>query len=164
VVMLQYLLSDEFDADSKRRDFIYYEARTTHKSSLSPSIYAIMGLEVGEAGRAYRNFMRTALVDLDDNQGNTDQGIHAAAMGGTWQAAVNGFAGMRLRRGRLCFDPRLPEHWRGMAFKINWRGMTVRVSVTRDDVEFSTDGSVEVEVRGKLVVLEPGKTIRVAFS
>ena len=48
VVMLMYLLPDEFDAEIKRANFDYYEARTLHKSSLSPSIHAIMGIEVGD--------------------------------------------------------------------------------------------------------------------
>jgi kojibiose phosphorylase len=139
VVMLHYLLGEEFDPEARRINFGYYEPRTTHRSSLSPSIYAIMGMEVGHYERAYTHFLHSARVDLDDNQGNTDQGIHAASMGGTWQAAVNGFAGMRIREGKLSFDPWLPEGWERMAFRINWQGDTLEIVITSDGAGFQVD-------------------------
>lgn len=76
VVMLTYMLPDEFTTDVKRVNFDFYEARTLHKSSLSPAIHAIMGIEVGDATRAVQYFFRSALVDLTDNQGNTAEGMH----------------------------------------------------------------------------------------
>ena len=138
VVMLQYLLSDEFDYQTKKRNYDYYEPRTTHNSSLSQSMYAIMGVEIGDYDRAYRNFLRAARVDLDDNKGNTASGIHSASLGGTWQTAINGFAGMRIRRGKLTFDPHLPEKWEKMEFKVNWRGKILNVRLTKKKVEVKT--------------------------
>ena len=139
VVILHYLLDEQFDPEAKRINFGYYEPRTTHRSSLSPSIYAIMGMEVGYTERAYAHFLHSARVDLDDNQGNTDQGIHAASMGGTRQAAVNGFAGMRIREGKLSFDPWLPKGWERMAFTVKWRGDTLEVVLTREGTGFRVD-------------------------
>jgi kojibiose phosphorylase len=166
VVMLQYLLNEDFDSESKCRNFTYYEERTTHKSSLSPSIYAAMGVEVGETERAYRNFMRTAQVDLVDSQGTTDQGIHAAAMGGTWQAAINGFAGMRVRDGKLSFDPHLPDQWQSMKFKIKWHGYIISIYITHYIVELYADienrqAQIEVAISGRKLELGAGKTYRV---
>jgi kojibiose phosphorylase len=42
VVMLLYLLGDQFDEEVMKINYDYYEKRTMHKSSLSPSIYALM--------------------------------------------------------------------------------------------------------------------------
>jgi kojibiose phosphorylase len=64
VVLLQFLFSDEFDARSKRTNYAYYAPRTSHLSSLSPSTYAVMGAEVGDTAEAWRNFRRTAFMDL----------------------------------------------------------------------------------------------------
>lgn len=139
VVLLHYLLGDVFDQRAKWVNFEYYEPRTTHRSSLSPSIYAIMGVEVGDHEKAYAHFMRTARMDLDDHQGNTDQGIHAAAMGGTWQAVVNGFVGMRIWEGVLSFDPWLPEGWEQIAFTIQWRGDRLHLVVTKRGMEAYLD-------------------------
>ena len=105
VVMLMYLLPDEFSAETKRANFEYYEARTLHKSSLSPSIHAIIGIEVGDTTRAVQYFERSALVDLADNQGNTAEGMHIASAGGTWQILVNGFGGLRILGGRITLTP-----------------------------------------------------------
>lgn len=54
VVMLLYLMGEEFDEETIRENYIYYEKRTLHGSSLSPSIYAIMGLRTGDTSKAYR--------------------------------------------------------------------------------------------------------------
>ena len=127
VVMLNYLLPDEFSPEVKKANFEYYEARTLHKSSLSPSIHAIIGMEVGDTTRAVQYFERSVLVDLADNQGNTAEGMHIASAGGTWQILVNGFGGLRVLGGRLSFTPWLPGDWQGIRFRIRWRGRPVHV-------------------------------------
>jgi trehalose/maltose hydrolase-like predicted phosphorylase len=45
VVMLTYVLPDEFPDDVKRANYNYYEPLTLHKSSLSTVIHSIMGIE-----------------------------------------------------------------------------------------------------------------------
>lgn len=136
VVMLLHLMGDRFDHETKRANFQYYEKRTMHKSSLSPSMYSLMGLVVGDHRRAYEYFMRTATVDLADNQGNTGEGFHAASAGGTWQAAVFGFGGMFIHEdGNIGFAPAwLPPHWEVMAYRIHWRGRILEIRVTQEEV------------------------------
>lgn len=82
VVMLLYLMGEEFDEETIRENYIYYEKRTLHGSSLSPSIYAIMGLRTGDTSKAYRYLRRSAFINLLDLQKNTREGIHAANTGG----------------------------------------------------------------------------------
>jgi hypothetical protein len=96
VVLALLLLSNEFTLDDKRRDFDYYEAVTTHDSSLSSCIFSIIASEVGYHDKAYDYFMETARLDLDDTHGNTHYGVHTAAMAGTWMGVAYGFAGMRV--------------------------------------------------------------------
>ena len=110
----------------KRANFEYYEARTLHKSSLSPSIHAIIGIEVGDTTRAVQYFERSAFVDLTDNQGNTAEGMHIASAGGTWQILVNGFGGLRILGGRVTLDPWLPDDWEGIRFRLRWRGRPIQ--------------------------------------
>ncbi|MGE3664463.1 MAG: glycoside hydrolase family 65 protein [Pseudonocardia sp.] len=129
VVMLHYLLPDDHPLEVQRANFEYYEARTLHKSSLSPAIHAIVGLQVGDPAMAVRYFERSAYVDLDDNQGNTVEGMHIAAAAGTWQIAVHGFAGMQVLDGRLTFAPRLPQRWERLRFTVQWRGHAVEVDL-----------------------------------
>ncbi|OLS24720.1 MAG: Kojibiose phosphorylase [Candidatus Heimdallarchaeota archaeon LC_3] len=137
VILLQYLLNSHFTQKSKKLNFEYYEPRTTHSSSLSPSIHAILSNEIGDYSKSYKYFMKAARIDLDDSKKNTIEGIHAASLGGTWQAAINGFAGMRILDGKLAFNPHLPEKWKKMDFKIKWRGETLNISVTKELIEVS---------------------------
>ena len=168
VVMLMYLLPDEFSAEVKRANFDYYEARTLHKSSLSPSIHAIIGMEVGDTTRAVQYFERSALVDLTDNQGNTAEGMHIASAGGTWQILVNGFGGLRVLGGRLSFAPWLPDDWQGIRFRIRWRGRPIQVSVDHSHVELllgGPEGGTEgVLINGKPVQLTAGTPAQVALA
>jgi kojibiose phosphorylase len=136
VVMLMYLLPDEFSAEVKRANFEHYEARTLHKSSLSPAIHAIMGIEVGDYTRAVQYLTRSAFVDLANNQGNTAEGIHVASCGGTWQALVCGFGGFRVRHGVMAFDPWLPDEWSEIRFRLQWRGRPVSVAVRHSEATF----------------------------
>ncbi|MFX0196274.1 MAG: glycoside hydrolase family 65 protein [Candidatus Hodarchaeota archaeon] len=167
VILLQYLLNDQFDQNSKKINFDYYESRTTHRSSLSPSIHAILSAEIGDYSKAYQYFLGAARIDLDDFGGNTFQGIHAASLGGVWQVAINGFAGMSIRDGKLSLDPRLPEKWQKMEFKVKWHGDTMNILVTNDMVQvvLQTDiekRTVDVIVRQKTMSIKGCKTQRIS--
>ncbi|TWI63033.1 alpha,alpha-trehalose phosphorylase [Pseudoduganella lurida] len=129
VVLAALLLSSRFNADDKRRDFDYYEAVTTHDSSLSSCIFSIVAAEVGYADKAYDYFMETARLDLDDTHGNTCHGVHTAAMAGTWLGVAYGFGGMRTDGGTLRFAPTLPPQWQGYRFRIQLRGCLLLVDV-----------------------------------
>ena len=135
VMMIMYLLTEEFTHDEKVRNYSYYIKRTLHKSSLSPSIYSIMASEVGDSTRAYVLFLVSLYADLKNNHGNTGEGIHAASLGGTWQAAIMGFAGFRIIDEMPSFEPRLPGHWQGMEFSLKWKGHDLRVDVQKENVK-----------------------------
>lgn len=131
VVMLLHLLGEEFDEETMKLNYSYYEKRTMHGSSLSPSIYAIMGLKVGDASKAYRYLKRAAFLDLADIQGNTREGIHAANAGGVWQTVVFGFAGLWTDdAGMLHINPKLPKEWRGLSFRIHCPGSWLQVEIS----------------------------------
>jgi kojibiose phosphorylase len=140
VVMLTYVLPDEFSDDVKLANYNYYEPLTLHKSSLSTAIHAIMGIEVGDPRRAVQYFRRAAFVDLVDNQGNTQEGIHIASAGGTWQTMVNGFGGFRVRNGQMTFKPWLPPDWNAVKFRMKWHGSVVSVSVNHSAATFALSG------------------------
>lgn len=129
VVMLLYLLSDEFTLGEKKRNYYFNERKTLHKSSLSPAIHSVVGLEVGDEDKALHYFAHALSTDLSNIHGNTNEGIHAASAGGTWQAAIMGFAGLRPKEKALSFNPHMPSHWRGMHFSVYWRGCLLRVFI-----------------------------------
>jgi alpha,alpha-trehalose phosphorylase len=137
VVLALLLLSERFTLDDKRRDFDYYEAVTTHDSSLSSCIFSIIASEVGYHDKAYDYFMETARLDLDDTHGNTHYGVHTAAMAGTWMGVAYGFAGMRVTDGALRFAPTLPARWSHYQFKIHLRGALLQVRIDADAAHYT---------------------------
>ena len=129
VVMILFLFPDIYSLKTKKKNYLFYEKRTLHKSSLSPSIYAAVGSEVGEEEKAYRYFEIAAYTDLKNVHGNTGMGIHAASLGGAWQALVHGYAGIRLKDGILTFNPRIPPKWKRLKLSINYRGFIISVDI-----------------------------------
>ena len=134
VVLAQVLLSSEFSTAEKKRNFDYYDPLTTGDSSLSPPIQSVAAAELGYADVAYRYFMQTARMDLDDINGNVSHGVHVAAMAGSWVSLVYGFAGLRDDDGAIAFSPRLPGQWDRLAFRLLVGGTTLAVTITRHAV------------------------------
>lgn len=129
VILLLYLLWDRFAPEVREANFRYYEPRSGHGSSLSPSIHALVAARLGDTDLAEHYFRQAAEIDLADNMGNAAGGVHAAALGGLWQAVVFGFAGLRFGPEGPVLDPHLPRTWRSLRFPIRWRGRTARMSV-----------------------------------
>ncbi len=137
VVMILYLLSSAFDYNLRKKNYLFYEKRTLHQSSLSVSMYSLMGVEVGEKIKAYRYFINSVYADLKNIYGNTADGIHAASLGGTWQAVINGFAGVKLDEGILSFQPKLPARWEKIKFLLQWKGHEISVNINKEKIRLT---------------------------
>src|SRR5581483_859005 len=108
LVLAMHLRGDAFTDDEKARNFDYYEQLTVRDSSLSACTQAVIAAELGHLDLAFDYFGEAALIDLDDIEHNTRDGLHLAALAGTWIVAVAGFGGMRDHDGELSFKQRLP--------------------------------------------------------
>jgi trehalose/maltose hydrolase-like predicted phosphorylase len=135
VLMMQFLLHENYDEDTIRTNYDYYTPRTDHTfgSSLGPSIQAIVACLVNKPDDAYEHFIRSARADLRDVRGNARDGIHGASAGGTWQAVVFGFVGLRVKSLGWTITPRLPRGWTRVAFKFFHRGKLQEVDVHQDE-------------------------------
>ncbi|ASR36762.1 kojibiose phosphorylase [Prauserella marina] len=153
VVLALFLHGNEFSLEEKRKDFEYYDALTTGDSSLSAVAQSIMAAEVGYAELAEQYFRSALFVDLADLHHNTSDGIHVASAGGIWSALVCGFGGMRDHGGQLTFDPRLPEGWQALTFRVTVRGTRVRIRLARESMSFTVETGTGAEfwVRGEQV-------------
>ena len=160
IILLMYLLNEDFMDKEKKTAWDFYEPKTAHDSSLSYNTYAIMASELGLKKKAYEYFQKTARLDLDKGR-DTDLGLHSACIGGTWQAVINGFAGMRLNKGILSFNPHLPDEWKGFKFKVQYRGRLINLCITKDKVslkvEYKVKEKIPIIVKGKKYLLVSGK-------
>jgi maltose phosphorylase len=130
-----YFFEDQYDIETIRRNFNFYEPRTVHESSLSPCVHAILAAKLGEEARAYEFYLRTSRLDLDDYNNDTEDGCHITSMAGTWMSVVEGIGGMRVRDGKLSFQPFLPGKWQLFSFNIGFRGTFIKITVTKDTVK-----------------------------
>jgi trehalose/maltose hydrolase-like predicted phosphorylase len=127
VVLLHHLVPDEVEPGSLEPNVRFYEPRTTHGSSLSPAMYALLLARAGSVDLAERYLRMSAAFDLDNRNCTSSIGLHTATMGGAWQALVYGFAGVRPMGGALAVDPRLPAGWRGLELNVRFGGALVHV-------------------------------------
>ena len=130
LVLAMHLRGDAFSAEEKARNFAYYEALTVRDSSLSACTQAVLATETGHLDLAYDYLTEAALMDLDDLEHNTRDGLHVASLAGTWIALVPGFAGLRERDGSVAFSPRLPAGITRLAFTICVQNSRLKVEIT----------------------------------
>ncbi len=123
-----YFLGHLYDKDTKKRNFDFYEPLTVHESSLSPCVHSILAAEIGYMDKVVEMYRRTARLDLDNINHDTEDGLHVTSMAGSWLSIAQGFAGMRTAQG-LSFAPFLPDCWQGYAFNVNYRSRLLRVAV-----------------------------------
>ena len=156
-----YYFGDEFTKEEKKRNFDFYEPYTVHESSLSPSIYSIVACEIDNLEKAYELYSRTARLDLDNYNNDTEDGLHITSMSGAWLSIVQGFAGMKTYNETLSFSPKLPQNWDGYSFNINYRENKLKVEVNKENVNLINlcGDSIKVDVYGTTYKIEDTKTI-----
>ncbi|MEN8116602.1 MAG: family 65 glycosyl hydrolase domain-containing protein [Bacteroidota bacterium] len=146
-----FWFEDDFSDSELQRHFDFYEPLTVHESSLSPCVHSILAAKIGYEEKSYEMYLRTARLDLDDYNNDTEDGLHITSMGGTWMSFVMGFGGMRVKNGRLIFEPFIPDNWKSYSFRINYDGAHLEVKNENSTfiVENHSDVEVPVTVWGK---------------
>jgi len=126
-----FWFENDFSADDLKRHFDFYEPLTVHESSLSSCVHSILAAKIGYEEKSYEMYLRTARLDLDDYNNDTDDGLHITSMGGTWMAFVMGFGGVRVKNNRLVFHPFLPKKWKSWSFRIDFRSAHLEVTMKK---------------------------------
>jgi alpha,alpha-trehalose phosphorylase len=155
LVLAMYLRGDAFTPEEKRANFDYYERLTVRDSSLSASCQAVMAAEVGYLELAHDYLAEAALMDLDDLEHNTRDGLHIASLAGTWIALVAGLGGMREYQESLNFAPRLPAGITRLSINLVFQGRRLRVETTPQSTSYTlkTGDSLELFHFGKPVTV-----------
>ncbi|MFF1637462.1 glycoside hydrolase family 65 protein [Streptomyces sp. NPDC058246] len=146
LVLAMYKCSPYFDEEHKARNFAYYEPLTVRDSSLSACCQAVIAVEAGHPGLAYDYLVEAALMDLEDLEHNTRDGLHIASLAGTWMALVAGFGGLRHHGATLEFAPRLPERFSRLAFNLEVLGRRLRVEIEPDTATYTLMAGDPLEI------------------
>ena len=129
VITMMNLMPWAFTPRQMRVAYDFYEPKTVHDSSLSYAPHAVMAARLGMVREAYSYFRDCAYLDIADIQLNTISGLHFANLGGTWQAVIQGFAGLYQHDNRLHFTPHLPRAWKALRFRICYRSALLHVEM-----------------------------------
>ncbi len=158
-----YFFEDHFSKEELEKHFDFYEPITVHESSLSPCVHSIQAAALGRMEQAYQFYLRTSRLDLDDYNNEVKEGCHITSMAGTWISVVEGFGGMRVKDGKLSFNPQIPGGWESYSFKVNFRNQILKVDVAPEKTGFILEGdrNLEILVNGKTVLVEPNNLITV---
>lgn len=156
-----FLFENDFDEATHLRNFDFYEPMTVHESSLSPCVHTILAAKLGKAEKAYEMYVRTARLDLDDYNNDTEDGLHITSMAGTWMSVVKGFGGMRVNEGQLSFSPTLPAQWESFSFRVLAEGKILQVNVSKEGTTFEIFGeeNVVVKLDGVEKEVKPGSAV-----
>ncbi|MDL2231841.1 glycoside hydrolase family 65 protein [Porphyromonadaceae bacterium OttesenSCG-928-L07] len=156
-----YCFEDEYDLDTIKRNFEFYEIRTVHESSLSAGVHAILACKLRDMEKAYNLYLRAARLDLDDYNKEVSEGLHITSMAGTWMSVVMGFGGMRVKNGILTFNPIIPDAWKSYSFHVSFRGQMVKVYVEQGKfyVRNESDKDLFIGFGGERIKVEAGENV-----
>jgi maltose phosphorylase len=158
-----YLFEEEFDTETIHRNFLFYEPRTVHESSLSPCVHSILATRTGDVDKAYEMYLHTSRLDLDDYNNEVHEGLHITSMAGTWMAIVEGFGGKRVYHdGKLQLAPIIPKQWQEYAFRILFHENDLEVKTSHKRVEIISHASepVTLTIYGDEICISPGDSIQ----
>jgi trehalose/maltose hydrolase-like predicted phosphorylase len=135
----------------------YYLARTTHGSTLSRIVYAVLNQLDDNDDDAWKLFSEALASDYYDIQGGTTaEGIHLGVMCATLNLTTRNFGGVNPLGAHLQVNPRLPEHWQTLKFKHLFRGVHYvfvidhqRVTVTADQPSTIMIGKQQYQLQAK---------------
>lgn len=161
-----YFFEDDFDIDILRRNYDFYEPMTVHESSLSPCVHSILAAKLGDKARSYEFYQRSARLDLDDYNNDTEDGCHITSMAGTWMSVVKGFGGMRVKEGQVYLSPFVPENWKSFAFKIRFRSNLLNIITTSEQVTIENlEGTdIQIFVHGEAFDVKAASSVVVALG
>ena len=138
VLMFMFLYNGSFSREEKLANYLFYEPRTIHESSLSPSVHSILAIELGRYDEAYAFFEFATRIDLDDYNRNTNEGLHTTALAAAWMNIVYGYAGLRSDGKKLSLNPVLPKQWKSLEFGFRVRDSIARVRLTPEGTTIKT--------------------------
>lgn len=168
VMLLFSYLNLKFDRKIYERNWDYYEARCEASSSLSYPVHSICASDMGQPERAYKYFLKSARLDLDDEHNCAWQGIHSACAAGAWLAVVRGVAGIIYKENRIVVNPHMIPWWEEVRFSVIWHGQKLEVILSNHIISIksleSNSMMVPLEFQGQIKELPAGHELNLNIS
>jgi alpha,alpha-trehalose phosphorylase len=162
-VLAHFLFEDLTDEETMARSYDYYERITTHDSSLSACVFSIMASRLNDMEKAEEYFRRTVFLDINNEHGNTKDGLHTANLGGAYLSIVAGFAGLRIKKDGLTLRPRIPDKWQGYRFRFMYLNSLIECAVEQGVCRLALlDGDTQnIRIHDKTVLVDGAVTVHI---
>nr|WP_281276420.1 trehalose-phosphatase [Dictyobacter kobayashii] len=145
-----------YTTETLRKTVDYYDARTSHGSTLSFVTYAGIFSEINP-GVSWERYMVALESDVGDIQGGTTaEGIHMGVMSGTLDLVQRSYMGEVIRDDILYLNPKDMAHLRGLSLPMRFRGLLIEV--TLEDGRLRVNA--EVDSLNRSVKLGVGDQVR----
>lgn len=159
------------DRNMLRKNYDYYEKRTSHGSSLSKVGHCFVAQLLGKKTESWNLFQDVLGTDINDlQQGTTPEGIHAGIMGGSIDVTMRCFAGVNVVGGKIRIAPNLPKKWDSMEMKFFYRKAWILLLITANRLTLSLlepedkDVKVPLDINGKQYLLSSGKDLKISLK
>ena len=161
LIRLGYAAMDPVDV--MKKNYAYYEQRTSHGSTLSKVVHAIISSYMDNEETAWQWFVEAMESDIYDTQGGTTpEGIHCGVMAGTLDVITRYFVGIDFSKQVPQFIPHLPRHWKRLVMEVRHRKNRYHIDLSRDKIKLTVKGAPKtqqpVKVNGRTIMLSGGKT------
>lgn len=163
VVLLMLLFENDFPKDIIKKNWDYYEPKTTHDSSLSCPVHAILANDLGLYDKAFDYFEKSCETDLGVNMQSSIRGLHVASLSGIWKVIVEGFGGVRVVKNQLRIQPHIPSTWSSLRYSIVWRKNRVQVHVTHTNFSVFADEDLEFLYHDHTYKVAAGDRVTIAL-
>jgi trehalose/maltose hydrolase-like predicted phosphorylase len=183
VLMLFYLLNiDEVQAILKRlgysfhkrlikKNYDYYEKRTSHGSTLSKVVHCYISQLIGKPKIFWDWFCEVLKSDIYDTQGGTTpEGIHCGVMGGSIDIVTRSFAGIQIKEDAIYINPKLPSRWKRIRLKIKHRRSLLSFDINKTKIIVKVrktkqkQDKIALVVNAKRYFVFPGKSLNVVLK
>jgi trehalose/maltose hydrolase-like predicted phosphorylase len=132
-------LGYDYTPETARKNIEYYDARTSHGSTLSFIAHAAVMADLDPEG-SWQRFMVALESDVGDVQGGTTkEGIHMGVMSGTLDLIQRAYLGSEVRDGTLHFDPKETERLDGLSLPMRFRGMPIQVTLRGNELTVAAE-------------------------
>lgn len=143
----------------------FYLDRTTHGSTLSRIVYAVLTRLVGRRDQSWKLFHQALFSDYYDIQGGTTaEGIHLGVMGAVLNVEMSLYGGVDFLGDQVRFNPRLPSRWQQVQYHFNFQGTKIAVQVDRHQLKLTADHDLTVVVDTQTVPLKANKQQSITYA
>jgi trehalose/maltose hydrolase-like predicted phosphorylase len=112
------------DKNMLKKNYRYYEQRTSHGSTLSKVVHCYVAHLLGMRKLSFDWFENVLEADIHDFKGGTTlEGIHTGIMGGSIDIVTRAFAGLHVNGNGTTLSPGLPPEWEQIKFRFKTKNI-----------------------------------------